>query len=169
MGARSGGGARGGGGSRQKYEYIAESDKAVKIKMNLYAEYAPNGGFVSSMVKDKSISTEVWIPKSQMVKGQPSTWIMGVKAQEVAEKYTPMNGRVLRKSATFMDKNNKVFTGAESKMSRKIRLDKERKFKAGVKKHDALVAQAKSMGIKGVHSHMKTSTLQGLISKNKPK
>ena len=171
MGGRAGGGARGGGGAagKPKYTYLAESDKAVKVKLSMYAEYAPQGGFVSSMVRDKTINTEVWIPKSQMVKGEPTTWIMNAKATEIAERFTPMNGRVLSKSATFMDANNKVFKGSESAMSRKIRLEKQKKFNAGVKKHDALVAQAKAMGIKGIHSHMKSSTLQGLIAKNTPK
>lgn len=96
------------------YRYERETEKAVLIKLRLYAEYAPEGGFVSSMVRDRNIDTNVWIPKSQFENGQPTNWILQQKANEIAERYTPMNGRVLSTSAKFYDADNKEVKGVIS-------------------------------------------------------
>lgn len=87
-------------------EGIKETNKAIMLKMHFYIEYAPDGGFVSSMVRDKEGTIEVWIPKSQIKEGKITEWIANQKKQEIENKIMSkvINGKVLNSKIFFQDK-----------------------------------------------------------------
>jgi hypothetical protein len=62
-----------------------ESDKAVNTTIQIYLEIAPKGGYTSSLVRDKTFNREVWIPKSQITDGLPSSWVVNQKLNESIE------------------------------------------------------------------------------------
>lgn len=80
----------------KKVKPIQETDKAVKLKCLFELEYAPRGGFTSSLVKDKSIKIDSWFPKSALEEnGSPKDWIIRKKEKELSEKYLPLNSQIL--------------------------------------------------------------------------
>ena len=160
MGGRAGGGARAAGGGGRGYTYLAESDKAVKVNMNIDVTYSGTGRNGEWQDVSKQISTQTWIPKSQLQGGKPSEWIAQQKVTEAMAANNP-NGRFggMRPHASswsFTDAKGKKIPVAMSKQT-KARIK-------GAQNHDALVAQAKSMGIKGVHGKLKSSTLRKMIA-----
>ena len=160
MGGRAGGGARAAGGGGRGYTYLAESDKAVKVNMNIDVTYSGTGRNGEWQDVQKQISTQTWIPKSQLQGGKPSEWIAQQKVTEAMAANNP-NGRFggMRPHASswsFTDAKGKKIPVAMSKQT-KARIK-------GAQNHDALVAQAKSMGIKGVHGKLKSSTLRKMIA-----
>ena len=160
MGQRAGGGARGGGGGGRGYTYLQESDKAVKVNMNIEVTYSGTGRNGEWQDVNKSINTQTWIPKSQLQGGKPSEWIAQQKVTEAMAANNP-NGRFggMRPHATswsFSDANGKRIPVAMSKQT-KARIK-------GANDHASLVAKAKSMGIKGVHGRLKSSTLRKMIA-----
>lgn len=140
---------------------VKETDKAVMVRMNYYLEYAPQGGFTSSMVRDREGIIDIWVPKSQVKDGKLSEWIVKQKQKEMEEKVMGkvLNGQVLDSKVSFSDKNGKQIKMDTSQA--------EKRFAAGKAKHDALVAEAKSLGIKGVKQNLKSSTLEKMISEKK--
>lgn len=163
--------AKGSGGTRTKrpsskkietnagFEPLKETEKAVMVNMTYEADVAPQGGFTSSMVKDIAGTMQVWIPKSQIKDGVVSEWIAQNKNEDaqklVLSKFT--NGQILSSKVTFVDKNGKPIKVETSQT--------EAKLAAGLKKHDALLKQAKGLGLKAKVS-MKSTTLQKMISDN---
>jgi hypothetical protein len=151
-----------GGGKKPRYQYLGETEKAVKVKASFYVEYAPSGGFVSSLVRDKQFDTEMWIPKSQVNKdGSVSEWIYKQKMQEAEDKALSrvLDYQVLDRKLTLSDAR-----GREIKQDNAIT---KKKFAAGAKKHDALIAEAKKLGVSGVRQNLKSSTLQKMIDDKK--
>lgn len=88
MGGRAGGGGGAGFGSRSaasapKLSVVKETEKALQVEAVANVEFAPNGGFTSSMIKEKNYNMKVWLPKSQIKDGKPSDWIKGKKEQDL--------------------------------------------------------------------------------------
>lgn len=133
-----------------------ESEKAIQVQMRYSMDIAPNGGFTSSMVQDRMGAINVWIPKSQIKDGQISEWVANKQKQQ-QEKYFAdrMNGRIISSFVEFIDAKGKTIKIDNSETKEKIA--------AGAKKHDDLLAQAKSLGIKGARKNMRSATLQNLI------
>lgn len=77
-----------------------ETKKAVMIEVTYYFEFAPMGGFVSSLVRSKTVKRDTWFPKSQIKDGKPSDWICSRKAEEMADFYCPLNGQVISASVS---------------------------------------------------------------------
>lgn len=111
MGGRAGGGAAGGMGSRSRANagpqlvVARETEKALQVETEAYVEFAPRGGFTSSLIKDRTYNMKVWIPKSQIKDGKPSDWIKSMKENDLMEdswlNSRIMNGRVLSVSLKF--------------------------------------------------------------------
>jgi hypothetical protein len=90
--------------------FLAETEKAVKVNMEVSASIAPRGGYVSSMIKSKSWSVQVWMPKSQLNEGKFSEWIMNKKAEEAGEWMAErMGGRLISANAIFFDADGIAF------------------------------------------------------------
>ena len=110
MGGRAGGGAAGGMGSRSRAAgpqlvVARETEKALQVETSAYVEFAPDGGFTSSLIKDRTYNMKVWIPKSQIKDGKPSDWIKSMKEKDLLD--DPwlgsrfLNGRPISVSLTF--------------------------------------------------------------------
>lgn len=41
---------------------IEKRENAIKVKANVYVDYAPKGGFTSSLIRSKSFSKDIWLP-----------------------------------------------------------------------------------------------------------
>lgn len=152
--------AKGSGGTRTSrpsgkkgYTYERETDKAVMVNVRVYAEYAPEEGFVSSMVRDKTINQKVWIPKSQFENGSPTNYILRVKAKEIAEKYTPLNGRVLSTTYHYSDGKGKEINGVKS--AKEKQWEKERAERTAVNRK---TGAAKAAQTRAVNKELRSST-----------
>ena len=106
--AKASGGTRGGGASRAstpQLSVVKETEKAVQVETEAYVEFAPYGGYTSSMIKDKTFNMKVWLPKSQIKDGKPSDWIKGKKEQDLLDdswlNSKMLNGRPISVSLTF--------------------------------------------------------------------
>ena len=106
--AKASGGTRGGGASRAstpQLSVVKETEKAVQVETEAYVEFAPNGGFTSSMIKSKTYNMKVWLPKSQIKDGKPSDWIKGKKEQDLLDdswlNSKMLNGRPISVSLKF--------------------------------------------------------------------
>lgn len=147
---------------------VKETEKAVAINAVASFEYAPASGFTSSMVRDGGFKTLVWIPKSQIVDGNPSNWILGKKREQLFDDnndsfrfpYIIEHSFEVR----FYDADNNEVCGVKSEKEIEIEAKKSHLFRMGCVKHDALVAKAKSLGIKGVRQNLRTETLEKMIA-----
>lgn len=91
MGGRSGKGAASLGqrskakkkAAQPKLQIVRETEKAIQTEVSAYVEFAPTGGFTSSMVKDRTYNLKVWLPKSQIKDGVPSDWIKQQKENDL--------------------------------------------------------------------------------------
>ena len=106
--AKASGGTRGGGASRAstpQLSVVKETEKAVQVETEAYVEFAPYGGYTSSMIKDKTFNMKVWLPKSQIKDGKPSDWIKGKKEQDLLDdswlNSKMLNGRPISVSLKF--------------------------------------------------------------------
>lgn len=106
--AKGSGGTRGGGASRAstpQLSVVKETEKAVQVETEAYVEFAPYGGYTSSMIKDKTFNMKVWLPKSQIKDGKPSDWIKGKKEQDLLDdswlNSKMLNGRPISVSLKF--------------------------------------------------------------------
>jgi hypothetical protein len=122
MGGRAGGGAAGGMGSRSRgggIAYLAESDKAVKLNINVKAAYmgTDRSGEWASDTKD--LKYEVWVPKSQIQGGKVSTWIQKQKVYDAATWGNPNKGfmgmKVVAQTGYFTDAKGKRLETFEKK------------------------------------------------------
>ncbi len=146
---------------------VRETEKAIAIKAMVYVVYAPASGFTSSLTRDKEFETLVWIPKSQLINGNPSNWILGKKKESLREEEEMRVPYLVRMNVTFVDADNKEVKGEMSEYDKQREARKEEAFKKGCEKHDALVEEAKSLGIKGVRKNMRTETLEDMIAEAK--
>ena len=75
------------------------------METEAYVEFAPYGGYTSSMIKDKTFNMKVWLPKSQIKDGKPSDWIKGKKEQDLLDdswlNSKMLNGRPISVSLKF--------------------------------------------------------------------
>ena len=89
---------------------VRETEKALQVEASAYVEFAPNGGFTSSMIKDRTYNMKVWLPKSQIKDGKPSDWIKSQKENDLLNDQWLgsrfMNGRPISVSLTFKYKSN---------------------------------------------------------------
>ena len=74
---------------------IKETEKAIQVNVILDVDYAPCGGFTSSMVKNRTITTTAWFAKSIIKDGVVPEYFVKKKSEEIAEKFCPCNGKVI--------------------------------------------------------------------------
>lgn len=146
---------------------VRETEKAIAIKAMVCVVYAPASGFTSSLVRDREFETLVWIPKSQLINGNPSNWILGKKKEALREEQEMRVPYLVRIDVTFADADNKEVKGEMSEYDKEREARKEEAFKKGCEKHDALLEEAKALGIKGVRKNMRTETLEDMIAEAK--
>lgn len=140
---------------------IKESDKAIMLTAHVEVNVSPEGGYTSSQSQQKIGSVDVWIPKSQIKDGMVSEWIAMQKLNEIKAK-------MLSKSVNYKDNGSTIFfTDKNGKAVQHDNSQTEAKLSKGISKHDALLAEAKSLGIKGVSVTMKSATLQQKINDQK--
>ena len=172
--AKGSGGTRGGGASARggSVAYFNETEKAVQLEMTVKANYYGTKGYKGDFVdQQKEFTQKVWIPKSQLENGKPTEWIAKQKAKEIMDYHSPIKNANKWSSMKGMDWSQGTYklTDAKGKtvntVMSKIEKQKAAAFKKGAQTHDTLVAQAKSMGIKGAHGKMKSSTLAKMITK----
>lgn len=80
------------------------------LTLTVKADIAPRGGFTSSMVKYRTYTEDVWIPKSQLTEnGKPSKWITGKKIEEILNKKF-INHQIISSDGTYTDADGKSFS-----------------------------------------------------------
>lgn len=142
------GGAKGASQKPSKPSYFKESEKAVQLRLR-----------VEDYTLDREHSRIVWVPKSQLSEdGRPSNWITSQKAGEFYQ-----SGRASNYSATWEDAKGKKFGAGMTQREKEYAQNRQKRFEAGAKSYNDLLAKAKSMGIKGVRKGMKRSTIQRKI------
>lgn len=152
MGGRGSSGKWSGGGGAAKPAYFGETEKAVRLKMT-----------VDDYDLETSKSRMFWVPKSQLADdGRPGQWITSQKAQEFYSRQRPSS----QFSATWQDANGKTFSASSTAKEIAQSAQRAARFQTGVKSYNDLIAKAKSMGIKGVRSGMKRSTIEKKIREN---
>ena len=167
--------AKGSGGTKsvskkqQGFRFEKETEKAVLVNVKLTGEAAPEGGFVSSLVRDWHVQKKVWLPKSQMTQEGASEWILKTKAEEIAKDNTPIHGQVLNYTFRYTDSQGKEIKSSMTAKDKEIANSRKLKFEAGVKRHNELIAEAKKLGIKGIRQTMKNATLEKKIEQEKSK
>lgn len=175
MGKSSGGNRSNRGGGR--IVGFAESEKAIQLEVRYSGEVAPMGGFVSSQVRDVSGTTKVWIPKTQIEKGNISEWIASQKRGEIESYITSkryMNAQVISLSTSFSDATGKQIKVKATKKEAEYKREREAKRTAALNKAKQervkLITQAKANGYKA-HERMTTATLTKMANgtyKSKP-
>lgn len=161
--------AKGSGGTRtvasvpKGYSYERETEKAVQVNLRLYAEYAPEGGFTSSLVKDRTTTQKVWLPKSQIRDGHPTNWILRTKANEIAESKTPLNGRVLSVNYRYTDSKGDEIKGVQSEKEEQWAKEQAQRTAENRKAGAAKAAQTRAAN-KGLRSSTKVATGSGVSS-----
>lgn len=129
-----------------KPAYFKETEKAVQLQANYQRK--DTGDEYSKMV---------WIPKSQLSDdGRPSKWIEGQKEND-EHAYT----------MSWQDAKGKTFGSGMTQREKEYAAKRQEKFAAGQKSYNALLEEAKSLGIKGVRKGMKRKTLEEKIRKHK--
>lgn len=156
--SKAGGGGKVGSGRMQTPpEYLAETEKAVKLTL-----------IVEDFVFEDTKKRDVWVPKSQLAEdGRPSQWITRQKALEF---YTGIDSSYSNYEAIWQDKAGKRFEWsltkreeewAKERAKRERKRAKERKkaFEKGKKEYAELVQKAKDMGVKGIRVGLKKKTI----------
>ena len=129
---------------------IKETDKAVCVNITVH---------VYKRGKDKSYREQVWIPKSQICDDGISEWFFDKILQEHSDRFSK-NSEV---AIMLTDADSELIYAVETEQDRLMKAKREHLFQMGRLRHDALVQQAKSLGIKGVRSNLKTTTLEYMI------
>lgn len=166
MGKTSGGNR----GASSKIVGFAESEKAIQLEVRYSGEVAPKGGYVSSQVRDVSGTTKVWIPKTQIERGNISEWIASQKRDEIETYITSrrfMNAQVTHLNMTFSDATGRGVKVKATKKEAQYKKEREAKRTQAIEnakqRREKLVAQAKANGYTA-HMRMKTSTLQKMAN-----
>lgn len=140
MGGRGSGSGR--GKSKTGVSYFGETERAVQLRLN-----------VEDYDLEQTKSRVVWVPKTQLSsEGKPSEWITDKKAQE----FYSTRRATSQYSATWEDANGKKFSAQKSASE----LARQSRFESGQKSYNALIAQAKAAGVKGVRVGMKRKTIE---------
>lgn len=75
-----------------------QTEKAVLLRLRIWGDRAPQGGFVSSMIRDFSGTWKFWVPKSTIINNKVNGFLY-YKLQEAMESieqyYAGFNGRLL--------------------------------------------------------------------------
>lgn len=154
MGGR--GSSGGGGGSRSnasKPEYFQETEKAVKLRI-----------IVEDYDLEQTKSRFAWVPKSQLADdGKPGSWITEQKAQEFYSSQRASS----QFSVEWQDANGRRFSASMTKKEEERARERARRFQAGVDSYNALIAEAKALGVKGVRVGMKRKTIERKIREKK--
>lgn len=66
---------------------LKETEKAVQVEANVIMEIAPKGGFVSSLIRERSGKWTFWCPKSVVKDDVIADWFLGKKINEAREYY----------------------------------------------------------------------------------
>ena len=129
---------------------IRETDKAVCVNATVH---------VYRRGKDRSYREQVWIPKSQICGDGASEWYF----DKIYQRYCDIVPKSREVTLMLTDADGKLIPTVETEQDRLMKAKREHLFQMGRLKHDALVQQAKSLGIKGVRSNLKTTTLEYII------
>lgn len=169
--SKGNGGTRGSGrpASKPSYVYERETEKAVMVGVEVYVEYAPSRAFTSSLVRDRTLKGNVWIPKSQIENGSPTNWILNQKAKDFVHDRMG-SAHIVNESwmqPVFRDANGKVIEGVMSQRQKTWQSEREVRYNQGKARHEQLYQQAKQMGIKGVRINMTSRTLEEKIKNAK--
>lgn len=149
-GSSSGIGSRSGGG---KPKYFGETEKAVSLKIS-----------VTDYDLETTRTRTVWVPKSQLASdGRPSEWITEQKAQELYSSRRSSS----QYEAKWSDADGKTFSASKSAREIESASRRAKAFEAGKQSYNALIAEAKALGIKGIRVGMKRSTIEEKIRKKK--
>lgn len=158
---KSGGSIRSGGG----IVGFRESEKALQLEVRYSGSVAPRGGYTSSMVRDVSGTTKVWVPKAQIERRNLSEWISSQKRGEVEAFITSkrfMNAQVTHLDMSFHDARGAEVKVKATKKETQYKKERERKRSDALAKAKAersqLISQAKANGYKA-HDRMSTATL----------
>jgi hypothetical protein len=152
-------------GGQSRIVGFSETEKAIQIEVRYAMEVAPQGGFVSSLVRDAHGTTKVWVPKSQIENGALSEYISRAKTDEVREKVLSRfnNGQVLHSDIIYKDASGKTIPVKATKQERQWAKERQKKRDAALKKatdrREELVKKAKENGY-SAHMRMKTATLE---------
>ena len=139
----------------QKPAYFGETEKAVSLKIT-----------VEDYDLESTKTRTVWVPKSQLAEdGRPSEWITEQKAQEFYSSRRSSS----QYSATWEDAKGNTFSASKSAREIESANRRTKAFEAGKQSYNALIAEARSLGIKGVRVGMKRSTIEEKIRKKKNK
>ena len=132
-----------------KPKYLGETEKAVKLKMT-----------VEDHDLESSRSRDVWIPKTQLSDdGIPGQWITDQKTQEF---YTSRRAAGSY-DVYYSDADGKKISPSMTAKEKEYAQQRAERFKQGQDDYNALLQQAKDMGIKGVRVGMKRKTLMQKI------
>lgn len=129
-----------------KPKYFKETEKAVQLQANF--QHKDTGTEYSKLV---------YVPKSQLTEdGRPSQWIENQKGNE--ERSYVMS---------WQDANGKKFSAGQTQKEKEYAAKRQENFATGQKSYNALLEEAKSLGIKGVRKGMKRKTIEEKIRKHK--
>lgn len=137
---------------------VRETAKAIMIKA--YVEYLDT---------DREVEYDLWVPKSQIKDGEIADWIIDNFVRDHNLSDFPKVGSV---RLTLLDADDKKIssfsniTEEEKKEIQEKELQKQQKFNKAVAEREAVIKFLKEKGVKGVHSRMRTSTLQEIASQN---
>lgn len=140
--------------AKAKYPaYFGETEKAVRLKLEVH-DYDLEG------TKQRI----VYVPKSQLsADGIPGEWITGQKAQE----FYRFDRSRTQYSATWIDANGKRYESGQTAREKEQTARRQNAIAKGAESYNALLAEAKSLGIKGIRKGMKRKTIQAKIDEYK--
>ena len=139
---------------------LRESEKAIQVQLTIDVSYAPSSGYTSSLVKDKTITENVWIPKSQIENNNLSEWIAKSKTQELLDRKLGSGVHVIRTNNLFLDANRREIAVAKNARERAFAEGRRAKVSA---EREELMRKAKANG-HTVRQNLKTSTLREMAS-----
>ena len=131
-----------------KPSYFAETEKAVKLQLQLdYVDL------------ETSKTYDVWIPKSQLdATGRPGEWITKEKVKE----FKHPNWGSVAFNPVWRDAKGNSFGAGKTAKEKAYAKENAKKFEAGKKSYNDLIAKAKAHGVK-VRVGMKRSTIEAKL------
>lgn len=120
------------------------------------------------VVEDYDLETKeeriVFIPRSQLsAEGIPGEWITEQKAQEF---YNSPRSKS-QYSTTWIDAKGRQYATGQTAKEKAAAAQRQKAIANGTQSYNALIAEAKALGIKGVRKGMKRKTIQAKIDKYK--
>lgn len=106
----------------------------------------------------------VFVPRSQLsAEGIPGEWITEQKAQEF---YNSPRSKS-QYSTTWIDAKGRQYAAGQTAKEKAAAAQRQKAMANGAQSYNALIAEAKALGIKGVRKGMKRKTIQAKIDKYK--